>query len=143
MSVVDVHIIFINDKNEWLFSRRLNTGYKDGQYSLVAGHLEPAESLKHCAIREAWEEVGVSIAEPDLELRHVMRRDSDQHRISFYFACRKWSGQLSNKEPHKCAELLWCRPETPPQPTVDHVKAAINLILTGELLGDYSSTDWQ
>ena len=140
MSVIDVHVIFENADGQWLFSRRSNTGYKDGQFSLVAGHLEPDESLKHCAIREAMEEIGVSIDASSLSLRHVMRRDSDQPRISFYFQCHAWTGSISNREPHKCAELVWGHPKTPPAPMVDHVAAAIRLILNGELVGDYSAS---
>lgn len=139
VSVVDVHIIFENEKGEWLFSRRANTGYKDGQFSLVAGHLEPGESLKACAIREAMEEAGVAVDTDALELRHVMRRDSDQHRISFFFLCRTWTGALENREPHKCAGFLWRRPDEPPLPIVDHVERAIQSIRTGELVGDYTA----
>src|SRR5690606_31183091 len=116
MSVVDVHVIFENAHGEWLFSQRANTGFKDGEFSLVAGHLEAGESLKACAAREAREEAGVSIKESALELVHVMRRDSDQHRISFFFHCHAWEGKLENKEPEKCAGFVWSQPEEPPLP---------------------------
>lgn len=137
LCVIDVHVIFENTAGEWLFSLRSNTGYKDGQYSLVAGHLEAEESLKACAIREAQEETGVHIRPEALELCHVMRRHSDQHRISFYFLCRTWDGKLENKEPHKCAELRWCKPEALPQPMVDHVALALKSVLSGEMVGEH------
>ena len=139
VSVVDVHVIFENEKGEWLYSQRANTGNKDGQFSFVAGHLEAGESLKACAIREAAEEAGVAIGEDALELRHVMRRDSDQHRISFYFLCRTWTGALENREPDKCAGFVWRKPGEPPLPIVDHVERAIQLIRAREIVGDYTA----
>ncbi|WP_175162730.1 NUDIX domain-containing protein [Paraburkholderia fynbosensis] len=54
--------MFLNDNDECLFIQSANTGHRDGQYSLVAGHLEPGQSIEACAIRESSEEAGVTIA---------------------------------------------------------------------------------
>lgn len=87
-SVVDVNVLFLNDKGECLFIQRANTGFRDGQYALVAGHLEPGESIEACAIRESKEEAGVTIAPGALNFRLVMRRDSTRTAsVFFYRAC--------------------------------------------------------
>lgn len=134
--VVDINLIFENAHGEWLFGRREGTGYMDGFYALAAGHLEAGESLPECAAREALEELGVVVQE--MEMCHLMRRDADHARMSVYFRCKKWSGELRNNEPDKCAGLVWRSPDDLPQPFVDHVAHAISLIQAGEMVGDFA-----
>ncbi|HEY4351543.1 MAG TPA: NUDIX domain-containing protein [Paraburkholderia sp.] len=138
-SVVDVHVLFLNDNDECLFIQRANTGHRDGQYSLVAGHLEPGESIEACAIRESEEEAGVTIAPGALDFRLVMRRDSEQNRISFFLSCRVWQGVPTNMEPHKCSGFVWAKLDNPPAPTVDYVANALERIREGALLADFNA----
>ncbi|WP_083654682.1 NUDIX domain-containing protein [Burkholderia sp. SRS-W-2-2016] len=138
-SVVDVNVLFLNPHGECLFLQRANTGFRDGQYSLVAGHLEPGESVEECAIREAKEEAGVTIAPGTLEFKLVMRRDSDQNRISFFFACHAWDGVLANMEPDKCSGFVWAKPDNPPAPVVDYIEAALAQIREGVMLADFKA----
>jgi hypothetical protein len=35
----EAHIFLLNDLDEILLLRRLNTGYEDGNYSVIAGHV--------------------------------------------------------------------------------------------------------
>ncbi|MGF6553493.1 NUDIX hydrolase [Paraburkholderia youngii] len=136
-SVVDVNVLFLNGQGECLFMQRANTGFRDGQYALIAGHLEPGESIEECAIRESKEEAGVTIAPGELEFKLVMRRDSDTNRISFFFACRSWQGEPANMEPHKCSGFVWAKPDQPPAPIVDYVAAALAHIREGVMLADF------
>jgi 8-oxo-dGTP diphosphatase len=34
-----------------LLLKRANTGYEDGNYSVIAGHVEPGENFTQCIIR--------------------------------------------------------------------------------------------
>jgi NAD+ diphosphatase len=38
-----------------------NRNFRDGLYSLIAGYVEPGESLEHCVEREIREEVGIKV----------------------------------------------------------------------------------
>ncbi|GAB3487516.1 NAD(+) diphosphatase [Nocardiopsis coralliicola] len=41
-----------------------NPAWPEGRYSVLAGFVEPGESLEHAVVREVAEEVGVAVAEP-------------------------------------------------------------------------------
>lgn len=101
-----VYLLFEKD-DDVLLLRRANTGYEDGKYSVVAGHVEQDEHCIAAAIREAKEEVGVVVHEQDVEFVHVMHRVSDQDRVDFYFLVREWECEIKNMEPHKCDALDW------------------------------------
>ena len=91
MLVATAHLFLMRDE-EVLLLRRFNTGYADGQYSVVAGHLDGGETVKAAAVREAREEVGVEIAPADLHIVGVMHRKSDDERIDFFLTASAWSG---------------------------------------------------
>jgi 8-oxo-dGTP diphosphatase len=53
--------VFLLRSGSVLLVRRCNTGFEDGSYAPVDGHLESHESVRQTAIRECREEVGVEI----------------------------------------------------------------------------------
>lgn len=75
--------------NRILLSRRYNTGFHDGEYSLPSGHLKPNETLAQAMVREAKEEIGIELAERDLKLVHVMhRKEPNENRVNFFFMAK-------------------------------------------------------
>src|SRR5688572_398049 len=87
--VISSYVIFEQD-NKVLLSRRYDTGYRDGEYGLPAGHIEAAEFATTAAMREAEEEVGVVIKPEDLLPAHIVHRHcSDHERIDFFFSAKK------------------------------------------------------
>jgi ADP-ribose pyrophosphatase YjhB (NUDIX family) len=123
--VTTVHLFLIRDE-EVLLLRRYNTGYADGEYSVVAGHLDGGEMVKAAAVREAREEVGVEIAPADLQIVGVMHRKSDDERIDFFLTARTWSGEVTNAEPHKCDDLGWFGVDALPENTIPYVRRALD-----------------
>ena len=78
------YLVLIKDKNI-LLSKRINTGYQDGNYSLVSGHFEEGETAKQCIIRESLEEANIKIKPDDLTVKHIIHRYStDRTYIDFY-----------------------------------------------------------
>lgn len=132
-SVVDVYVLLHRDDGKVLLLERANTGYADGQLCPPSGHLEAGESVVDGALREANEEVGVVIDPADLWFAHVVHyRNSDSPaRIGFFFATRAWSGTPVNREPHKCAGLLWADPTNLPPNTVPYTAFALGQIAMG------------
>lgn len=122
--ITETHLLIIKE-NQILLLLRANTGYEDGKYSVVAGHVEQNENIKKAMAREALEEANLTIKEEDLEFVHVMNRKSDSERISFFFAPKKWEGEIKNMEPDKCSDLSWFPLNNLPNNIIPYVKEAI------------------
>jgi 8-oxo-dGTP diphosphatase len=123
--IVTAHLFLVRG-GKVLLLRRFNTGYGDGKYSVVAGHLDGGEEVKAAAIREAREEVGVEIAPADLRVVGVMHRKSDDERIDFFLAATKWAGEVTNGEPDKCDELVWAELDALPEGVIPYVARALD-----------------
>jgi 8-oxo-dGTP diphosphatase len=118
-----VHLFLVRE-GEILLLRRFNTGYEDGKYSVIAGHLDGGEEIRAAAIREAQEEVGIEISPKDLQIVGVMHRRSNDERIDFFLAAASWSGQITNREPNKCDHLAWFGVHQLPGNVVPYVRRA-------------------
>lgn len=136
--IAEVHLVLVRE-HRVLMLRRFNTGYEDGNYSLIAGHVEGAESFTHAMVREAAEEAGLAIAPRELLLVHTMHRKAENERISLFFKAGNRSGEPHNREPHKCDDLAWFPSQSLPANTVPYIRAALECILTGI---NYSEFGW-
>ncbi len=136
--VPEVYLLLL-DRDRILMLRRYGTGYEDGNYSVVAGHVDGNEPASRALIREAHEEAGIVISPGALELCHVMHRRSDRESVGFFFRCRRWSGAPRNREPHKCDDLRWFSTAALPANTIPYVRQAIILALAGR---PYSEFGW-
>jgi 8-oxo-dGTP pyrophosphatase MutT (NUDIX family) len=121
---VTVHLLFFRE-NQILLSRRYNTGFRDGEYSVPAGHLDGRETVIAAGMREAEEEVGVRIDADDIHFSSVMHRIEGDERVDFFVHVRKWYGEPFNVEPEKCDDLRWTDVNQLPANTVPYVKRAI------------------
>ena len=137
-SRVAVHLILTNDLGECLFPRRFSTGYKDGEYGLVSGHVEEGEDLKTAMIREASEEVGITLSPDDLEIVGVIPSLPNRY-VYFFLHADTWSGDVKNMEPHKCDDIRWFDLHALPENTVFYVKQAVENYLEGRWFSEVES----
>lgn len=136
-----VYLLLIKD-GQVLLLRRFNTGYQDGNYSLIAGHLDGGETTKQCIIREAREEAGVMVNPKDLEVVHVMHRFApDREYFDIYLRAEKWTGDITNKEPDKCDELKWYNMDDLPDNILPEVKLALENINKNVHYGEFGWMD--
>jgi 8-oxo-dGTP diphosphatase len=119
-----VHLFLIRE-GKLLMLRRFNTGYEDGNYSVVAGHLEGGEPVKAAAIREAREEVGIHLSGENLEIVGVMHRKSNDERVDWFLVATEWEGEIRNAEPDKCSDLSWFDLDDLPDSVIPYVRRAI------------------
>ena len=124
LAPVSVHLLLVED-DRVLLLRRYNTGFEDGNYSLVAGHIDGGEELKAAMIREAKEEAGIEICHSNLEAVGVMHFKGDQEYIHFFLKASVWSGEVTNREPGKCDDLRWFGLHDLPDNTIPYIKRAI------------------
>jgi 8-oxo-dGTP diphosphatase len=133
----DVHLLLLDTDGQMLFGRRYNTGFEDGAYHLPAGHLEAGESVIEALVREAKEEIGVTIAPQHIEFSHVMHNSSSGGRIAFFFSVRRWEGTPENREPEKCSELRWFPLHALPDHLIDYCRVALGHIASGRPFSVY------
>ena len=121
---VTVHLLFFRG-DQILLLRRFNTGYRDGEYSVPAGHLDGNETVMAAAAREAGEEIGVQIEVVEIAFSSVMHRNESDERVDFFMLVHKWRGEPVNAEPDKCDELRWTDVNDLPMNTIPYVRQAI------------------
>jgi 8-oxo-dGTP diphosphatase len=134
--LVAVHLFLMRDDTV-LLMRRFNTGYEDGNYSVVAGHLDGDEEVIAAAIREAHEEVGIAIAPEDLTVVGVMHRKATNERIDFFVAASRWVGEIRNQEPDKCDELIWSSFNHLPENVIPYIRRALDNYHEGRWFDSY------
>jgi len=119
-----VYLILMKD-GKTLLSRRFNTGWMDGKYSLIAGHLDGNETVFDTMIREASEEAGIKVAKEDLKPVKVLHRKANTEYMDFFFVAEKWEGEPTIKEPNKCDDMSWFPIGSLPENTLPYIKDVI------------------
>jgi len=140
--VVATHLL-LRRSESILLLRRYKTGWEDGKYSVVAGHVDPFESAIDAMLREAWEEAGIRIEAGDLEFAHVMhrRKANGEERVDVWFTCERWNGELHNAEPQKCDDLRWFTWENLPPNLINYVRTTLLLIKGGHKFSVYNDQE--
>ncbi len=135
-----VYLYLFNPVNgKILIQQRYQTGYCDGLWSMVAGHLDGNETIYQGLIREVKEEIGIDLKQEDLNLVHAMQRISgDREYFDFYIKASKWEGEPINLEPAKCSGIKWVDPQNlDSAEMIPEVEHAINSVLKQDPFSTY------
>lgn len=135
---VAAYALLIKD-GKVLLIRRFNTTWRDGEYTLPAGHVDGDETIRSELCREVREEVGVIIKPSDLQFAHVMHQRDNHEYIDFYFVAKNWEGEPSNCEPEKCDDMQWALLDELPENVIPNVKQALTAYAAG---CGYSEFGW-
>lgn len=136
--IPETHLILVRDARVLLL-RRFRTGYEDGKYGLIAGHMDGAESARDATCREAAEEAGIVVRPDDLRFCHVVHRSTRDERVGFFFEAVRYEGEPRNAEPDKCDDLRWFPIDGLPENMVPYVRRALELWRRGVA---YSEDGW-
>jgi ADP-ribose pyrophosphatase YjhB (NUDIX family) len=123
--VPSVYLV-LKDGDEVLLLQRQNAGFRDGEYSLVAGHVESGESCTEAMVREAREEANLDLSESDLSFAHVPHRNAEpDERVDVFFLAESWDGPIENSEPEKCGDRSWFPIDNLPEQTIPYIEAVL------------------
>lgn len=116
-----VYLIIKNEKNEVLFQRRSGTKLWNGFLGLPAGHIDIHENAYDALIREAKEELGITIKKDDIGSTFVVSRinKSLPPYYDVYFEIKKYEGTIRINEKEKCLELKWLDIDNLPNDVID------------------------
>ncbi len=134
--IADVHLLLIAD-GKVLLGQRANTGYGDGAYHPPAGYLEAGESVVEALIRQARDEIGITIQLKDVSFAHVMHNSSEDGEIALFFAVTTWAGEPVTMQPHKCSELRWIPLHELPPNMIDYTRVAVRHYMEGRAFSAY------
>ena len=133
--------LFLLKEDQILLSKRKNTTHFQDYYGVISGNVLKNEIFETAIIREAKEETGIKLQKQDLKVVHVMHRiDEQDESMYFFFIAEKWIGEIENKEPNRCEELIWTSIEKLPEKIVPYVKDAIKYYKTAKYFSEYK---WQ
>jgi 8-oxo-dGTP pyrophosphatase MutT (NUDIX family) len=125
-------------EDQILLAQRQNTGHEDGNYGLVAGHIERGETAAQALIREVREEANIDISRAKLKIVHVMQRQyPDRTYFDVYIEADSYEGELKNMEPQKCSDLWWYAEEDLPSNTIPYIRQGLQCIRDGEPFSNY------
>ncbi|RMZ92148.1 hypothetical protein DV736_g619, partial [Chaetothyriales sp. CBS 134916] len=109
---IGVGVFIFNSSNKFLMGRRKGA-LGDGTYSLVGGHLEFGETFEECAAREAMEETGLHIVNPQfLTATNGIFAGPDQgsHYVTIFMVAtikKEDETMVETREPDKCEGWEW------------------------------------
>ena len=122
--------IMLRRDNQVLLQLRQNCSFA-GFWGFVGGHLDGNEKIIDAAAREVKEEISVDINPQDLVLKTICHSGDGAEYLQFYFECAKWTGDIQNLEPDKCAELVWHYWDNLPDNVCPYLKMAVQKINQG------------
>lgn len=101
-----VYVCLLLEKDKQvLLLKRANTGWMDGFWHIPGGSLEENESLAYAVVREAKEELAITVDPAHVQLIYV--KHFNKRTLGFYFLAREWQGEPINNEPDQASEVRW------------------------------------
>lgn len=124
---------------------REHTKVYQNAYALPAGKVEKGESLKHNIIREAKEEIGITLHPDDVSLAVTLwadyKNEAGDHieDVGFFFKASRYEGEVINAEPHKHGHIKWVSLNELPENTLTFTRVALEAYRDGKDYVEYVS----
>lgn len=112
---VGVGVIIVKDDQVLLLKRKSVHG--KGTWSPPGGHLEFGESPETCALREAYEETAVTVADMVFKgITNDVFHEAGKHYVTLWFEGRYAAGEAIVNAPYEASEVKWWAWDALPAP---------------------------
>ncbi|MBT2422862.1 NUDIX domain-containing protein [Streptomyces sp. ISL-22] len=120
-----------------LLQRSQNAKFAQGMWDLPVGKSEPGEPITETAVRELYEETGLTVKQESLKVAHIIHGawgvEAPNGFLTVVFASHEWTGEPENREPRKHAQVRWIDADVIPENFVDTTGSALRRYLNGGL----------
>ncbi|MFG2830018.1 NUDIX domain-containing protein [Streptomyces sp. NPDC048434] len=118
-----------------LLQRSENAKFAQGMWDLPVGKSEPGEPIIETAVRELFEETGLTVNPEALKVAHIIHGawgvEAPNGFLTVVFAAHDWTGEPENREPRKHSQVRWVDADSIPENFVDTTANAVHRYLEG------------
>ncbi|MBZ9639693.1 NUDIX domain-containing protein [Streptomyces sp. PSKA30] len=116
-----------------LLQRSQNAKFAQGMWDLPVGKSDPGEPITETAVRELYEETGLTVKPDSLKIAHIIHGawgvEAPNGFLTVVFAAHEWTGEPENREPRKHAQVRWVDTDAIPEEFVDTTASALRQYL--------------
>ncbi|WP_435226171.1 NUDIX domain-containing protein [Streptomyces sp. Tue6028] len=113
-----------------LLQRSEKAKFGQGMWDLPVGKSEPGEPITETAVRELYEETGLTVKPESLKVAHIIHGawgvEAPNGFLTVVFAAHEWSGEPENREPRKHSQVCWVDAIAIPEAFVDTTASALH-----------------
>ncbi|MFM9594954.1 NUDIX domain-containing protein [Streptomyces scabiei] len=117
-----------------LLQRGEHATFAPGRWDLPMGKSEPGEPVTETAVRELYEETGLTVKPEALEVVHLIHAargvEAPAGFLTVVFVAHAWTGEPENREPLKHTQVRWFATGSLPEDFVEGNAAALRGHLT-------------
>jgi 8-oxo-dGTP pyrophosphatase MutT (NUDIX family) len=118
-----------------LLQRGENAKFAQGMWDIPVGKSDPGEPITRTAIRELYEETGLTVKPECLKVAHIIHSawgvEAPNGFLTVVFVADQWDGEPENREPRKHAQVRWVSTGAIPTQFVDTTARALHQYLNG------------
>jgi 8-oxo-dGTP pyrophosphatase MutT (NUDIX family) len=135
--------LILEREDKILMIYREHTKVYQNAYALPAGKVEKGESLKQNIIREAKEEIGITLHPDDVTLavtlwaKYKNEAGDAIEDVGFFFKASRYEGEVINAEPHKHGHVKWVVLSDLPENTLPFTRVALEAYREGKEYVEY------
>jgi 8-oxo-dGTP pyrophosphatase MutT (NUDIX family) len=117
-----------------LLQRSQSAKFAHGRWDLPVGKSEPGEPITETAVRELYEETGLTVKSESLKVAHIIHGawgvEAPNGFLTVVFAAHEWTGEPENREPRKHAQVCWVDTDAIPENFVGTTASALHRYFT-------------
>ncbi|KUF16577.1 NUDIX domain-containing protein [Streptomyces silvensis] len=128
-----VAAVIVHDKDTnrvVLLQRSENAKFAQGMWDLPVGKSEPGEPITETAVRELYEETGLTVKPESLKVAHIIHGawgvEAPNGFLTVVFAAHEWTGEPENREPNKHSQVRWVDADAIPAAFVGTTASALH-----------------